>query len=135
MLVLAPLVFAFPQPWTGSTIRVFDEHTGWGSELRQATGKWNRARVGIRFVYVDSAAKADVIVQVRPSASAERAACHLPGTASVDACTDWIGRKPWGSALLMAVPRTARRPSSMRPWRHTSSAMCSACSTAAARAA
>lgn len=103
-LVLAPLVFAFPQPWTGGTIRVFDEHTGWASELRQATEKWNEARVGIRFVYVAAAAKADVIVQVRSSASAERAACHLPGTASVDACTDWVGRKPWGSALLMAVP-------------------------------
>jgi hypothetical protein len=103
-LDLAPLVFAFPQPWVGGTIRVFDQHTGWASELHQATDKWNEARVGIRFTYVASAARADVIVQVRPSPAAERAACHLPGTALVDACTDWVGRKPWGSALLMVVP-------------------------------
>jgi hypothetical protein len=102
-LMLGTLIVGFPAAWPTRIIRVYVPASDKVElePLTVAMSKWNQANVGERFGYTNVRADADVVVHLTQSETSARSACHeAPWTASVEACTDWAGWKPWGPVTL-----------------------------------
>jgi Matrixin len=103
-------VWWFPRPYSGGTIAVYDQNSGYREQLELAMNVWNRADVGVRFVFTRSRQQANVVVQTASTQREANERCDhgLPFEHSYVACTDWQGRKPFGPTYMI-LPKQGGR--------------------------